>query len=407
MFNFIVINSEVEFHYKSDGYENNEWVWHQLTKDNEVTISKAFHFERSDLKNHPNTDEDFDSYIYTFKLGKIINEYINIPARILSIKNDLLIHRDIALSRKLFLAQRDISIFGRLSNLLEHSNPIVIGGNTPNAIPHQVFNELLIKFPTTTEINNYADARVHTILAQYIDGMSDARGRYEAYFKRKNKYDTSYLDLNTIKKLEVEKYVLIRDLIKDALDNKKNWTEKEWQGLMITFILLLFPKYIMVLENVTIHDYYSNPKKKTNRFIDIALLDANGNLDIIEIKKPFDDKLLRKGNYRNNSIPTAELSGSIMQAEKYLFHLSKWGIKGEEVLTTAYASKLPLDMKIHISNPKAIIIVGRDQINGTEMPPNQLLDFEIIKRKYANMMDIITYDDLLRRLDHTIAALSR
>ncbi len=39
------------------------------------------------------------------------------------------------------------------------------------------------------------------------------------------------------------------------------------------------------------------------------------------------------------------------------------------------------------------------------MTGNQLLDFEVIKRKYANMMDIITYDDLLRRLDNTIVAL--
>jgi hypothetical protein len=51
------------------------------------------------------------------------------------------------------------------------------------------------------------------------------------------------------------------------------------------------------------------------------------------------------------------------------------------------------------------LIVGRDQIGGEKMTGSQLLDFEVIKRKYANMMDIITYDDLLRRLNHTIAAL--
>jgi len=62
-------------------------------------------------------------------------------------------------------------------------------------------------------------------------------------------------------------------------------------------------------------------------------------------------------------------------------------------------------MEIRIANPKAIIIVGRDQIGGINMTGSQLLDFEIIKRKYANMMDIITYDDLLRRLNNTIAAL--
>ena len=94
-----------------------------------------------------------------------------------------------------------------------------------------------------------------------------------------------------------------------------------------------------------------------------------------------------------------------MQAEKYLFHLSKWGVKGEDILTKKYAADLPAGMRVRISNPKAIVIVGRDQISGASMTGSQLLDFQVIKRKYANMMDIITYDDLLRRLDNTIAAL--
>ncbi|WP_264783808.1 DUF4263 domain-containing protein, partial [Escherichia fergusonii] len=59
------------------------------------------------------------------------------------------------------------------------------------------------------------------------------------------------------------------------------------------------------------------------------------------------------------------------------------------------------------SNPKAIIIVGRDQIGNGNMTENQKLDFEIIKRKYTNMMDIITYDDLWRRLNRTISALKK
>ncbi|EIC86069.1 hypothetical protein SPM24T3_04637 [Serratia sp. M24T3] len=38
---------------------------------------------------------------------------------------------------------------------------------------------------------------------------------------------------------------------------------------------------------------------------------------------------------------------------------------------------------------------------------SQKLDFEIIKRKYTNMMDIITYNDFLRRLNRTISALKK
>lgn len=113
--------------------------------------------------------------------------------------------------------------------------------------------------------------------------------------------------------------------------------------------------------------------------------------------------------YRDNYIPTKELSGSIMQAEKYLFHLSKWGLAGEKVLSQRYASELPSGMGIRITNPKAMIILGRDRRpDGAEaLDASQQLDLEIIKRKYANVIDILTYDDLLRRLNNIIASLRR
>jgi hypothetical protein len=405
MLNFKITDTGVELEYETD-LGSNEWVWNDL-KTNKVTrLSHVFSFKLTDLLNRPRKSQEFEYYVYRFRLGTFEDAYVKIPARVLDIKNDLLISRDLTLERSIFAAERNVSIFGRLSALLEHSDPIVIGGARPDAIPRDVFEELLKKFPNTYELNRYADARVHTILSQYLDGMKDARGRYESYLNKKTSLaSTTTLDLDTLKKLEIEKYILIRGVINDALATKKDWSEGDWQQLMLSFLLLLFPKYIKVLENITIHDYYSDPTKKTNRYIDIGLVDANGNLDVIEVKKPFDDKILRKSPYRGNSIPTSELSGSIMQAEKYLFHLSKWGVNGENTLTKKYATELPTGMRIRISNPKAIIIVGRDQIGGANMTGSQLLDFEVIKRKYANMMDIITYDDLLRRLDNTIVAL--
>lgn len=45
------------------------------------------------------------------------------------------------------------------------------------------------------------------------------------------------------------------------------------------------------------------------------------------------------------------------------------------------------------------LILGRDK----DFDDRQKFDFEIIKRKYANIVDIMTYDDLLRRLDNIIA----
>ncbi|KDB05122.1 hypothetical protein U879_03125, partial [Defluviimonas sp. 20V17] len=143
--------------------------------------------------------------------------------------------------------------------------------------------------------------------------------------------------------------------------------------------------------------------------IDIALVDVNGNIDVIEIKKPEAGILLRKTPYRGNYVPTGTLSGTIMQAEKYLFHLSKGGPAAEEKITLKFRKLLPPNLRIRITNPKAMCILGRDRKDNGHQVFNegQSGDLEVIKRKYANMIDIITYDDLLRRLDNILASLKR
>ena len=178
---------------------------------------------------------------------------------------------------------------------------------------------------------------------------------------------------------------------------------------MVAILLLIFPKYIAVLEKVPIDDRYTVPGQVRRRQIDLALVDVNGNIDVIEIKKPIHDVLLRRTAYRDNYVPTASFSGTIMQAEKYLFHLSKGGPASEEKITKKYAAVLPADFKIRITNPKAMLILGRDKREDGSPAFNsgQLADLEVIKRKYANMIDIITYDDLLRRLKNIIASLRR
>lgn len=115
---------------------------------------------------------------------------------------------------------------------------------------------------------------------------------------------------------------------------------------------------------------------------------------MIEIKKPFDKCIVTEGQYRDNHIPLRELSGSVMQIEKYLYYLNRWGADGEAELTKKYKSELPEGFSIKITNPTGIIIMGRDN----NLTDGQRRDFEVVKRKYKNIADIITYDDLLRRL---------
>jgi hypothetical protein len=85
-----------------------------------------------------------------------------------------------------------------------------------------------------------------------------------------------------------------------------------------------------------------------------------------------------KRTYRDNYIPLKELSGTVMQIEKYIFYLNKWGKKGEEKLTAHYKNELAENFKIKITNPSGLIIMGRT----VGLSEEQIQDFEVIKRKY-------------------------
>jgi hypothetical protein len=83
-----------------------------------------------------------------------------------------------------------------------------------------------------------------------------------------------------------------------------------------------------------------------------------------------------------------------MQLEKYIYHLNRWGQAGEKKLNERYADQLPTEISLKIVNPSGMIIMGRDH----NLTAEQRTDFEVIRRKYRHVVEIMTYDDLLRRL---------
>jgi hypothetical protein len=56
-----------------------------------------------------------------------------------------------------------------------------------------------------------------------------------------------------------------------------------------------------------------------------------------------------------------------------------------------------------IVNPQGILILGRSE----QLNRQQKDDFELIKRQYKHIAEIMTYDDLIRRIDNIIAALDK
>ena len=326
--------TDVILRYQSE-QGNNPWVWRELRDHGSVTLSRVFNFKRGDLLAEPDQAgeqdgfEDFEAledFEYEFRFASRDGGYFHIDGRIFDIPNTVLIaDQGLPLERKVFVAERNISIFRRIAGLIKPDQPIIIGGGREEAIPIEDFRALLRTFPNTTELDRYAAARVATVIGDYLVPLKDARDRYEAYLnRRRSTLKDQPLRQPELLQTEIEKYVLIRETILEWLKEADNRSEEDWQKMILNFLLLIFPKYVAVLEKVKIPDAYSAGRATRNRYIDLVLIDVSGNVDIIEIKKPFENALLRRTKYRDNSIPAKELAGSVMQAEKYLFHLSKW-----------------------------------------------------------------------------------
>ena len=386
--------------YVSDRFGGLQWLAEKLKQDGEVTLRRTFTFTTGDLLSPAQHTGDYDEAEHIFKLATTEDGYFRIDKATLGLKRDLLLDMAMKLEPQVFIANRDISIFRKIDELIDEQ--IIVGGENESAIPLVDFEQLIQTFQTSTELTHYARSRISRVLKDYFGTISDAEGKLNSYLARKKRLSPKSRN-SILENFELQKFEYIHSELDGMLKDVDSYSERDWQKRILDLLLFVFPKYIAVLENVHIKDFYSKHGKVTDRYIDLMLVDANGNTDIIEVKKPFANALLSRTTYRGNHTPRIELAGSVMQAEKYLFHLSKWGQAGELEISKKRNSELPSGMELKITNPKAMILLGRDD----DFSGEQRFDFEIIRRKYANMIDIMTYDDLLRRLENIIVMMKR
>lgn len=396
MINFVVEKDFILLEYQPERVTN-DYIINKLKDDGQIQLRGTFYFLKSDLYLTNGDFGEIDSneplkFVFAHKAG----EYYKIDGRILLTNLSLFIHKEVKLSKEFFTAIKNISIFKKIDKIVNED--IYIGGEYISAISESDFIQLLKKFPNTYEIEKYVHARLGSILMNYFDSAVDTEKIYNSYMNKK--VSKKGLDLSSyFKKSELAKYKTILQKLEGMLESEISYTEKQWQIEILQIILLLHPKYIRAFSGTSVRDTYN----KKNRNLDFLLVDSIGSIDVVEIKRPFDNCIVTQRRYRDNYIPLRELSGTVMQIEKYIFYLNKWGKKGEDVLTARYKDNLPDNFKIKITNPSGIIIMGREN----NLSTLQREDFEVIKRKYKNIIDIVTYDDLLKRLRFTIDQLQK
>ena len=365
-----------------------DWLVKPLESTKDIALSGRTLYVRQEIY-RPEIDEgDYGmDACYRFMVGHLVDGYYRIDRRFLGIKYDLFLHKSLKFRRPMFVAEKNIPIFRGFNDYGFSS--FFVGGENSDALPEEIFEEMLRQFPNTYELKKYARARVSSMIRNYVPIQTDHEAEYLRYRERKTSAKGAH-PKRVFGAYETDKFAALANKIQGMLARADTYSESQWQSEILQVIQFLYPKYVCTFPEAPVRDTLAGKDRK----IDFLLVDASGYVDAIEIKKPFTECLVTSNRYRDNHVPMRELTGTIMQLEKYLYHLNRWGPSGEQRLNRRYASQLPSDLSIKIVNPTGMIIMGRD----ASFTPAQRSDFEVIRRKYRHVVEIMTYDDLLRRL---------
>lgn len=380
-----------------------KYVASNIRQYGEAYIKRVFKVTKEDITpiydeiDHDNWDEDLLELILKesiesieFVIGNLIGEYYLLKNDIFDFEQNFYLHKDLEITHKTFLANRDISVLSRIDKLLE--DDIYIGGDHDNAIPASEFQKLLKSFPTTTEMFKYANKRVSTVIADYVELKRDYISEYDKYMNSRLSHPFSVENKKVETEIfenEYQKYLYIKAKLENMLSDEDQYSEKDWQDEIAKIITLLFPKYYTFVDEVTIRTDEGNKRP------DFIFVDTQGHIDVVEIKKSYNIPIISKKQYRDNYIPSKELTGTIMQIEKYLYHLNRTTVNSEKKIEAKLLDNKGIDMDVKIRNPQGLLILGRSN----ELNLEQMRDYEIIKRKYKKIVDVISYDDLINRLD--------
>jgi hypothetical protein len=365
--------------------ESIPWIrgWAQDERNEIARVSTAFDISQADvIEGRGRNDEQLVA-----RIGSREGKYWKVRGDVLGISFDLYLSTGERWERKHFVAEKGVRIFPRLDELL--SDAVYIGGDHPNAIPFGEYDNVIRKLPSYTELQKYVAARLANVLKEHFDLKGDPEEAYERFLNKRVQAAESPTR-QTVAVAEKEKFVYLLDRLNKMMSEAESYTEAQWQDEILAIITLVFPKYLVALKSIPIRDLDGN-----RRQIDLGLLDVEGNLDIVEIKKPFDRCVMSSSQYRKNYVPLRELSGAIMQVEKYILYLQRGGLQQDKAIQKKYKNALPDNLNVKIVNPRGMVILGRSNTLNSE----QRGDFEVVRRKYSRIADIITYDDLIRRLE--------
>lgn len=337
--------------------------------------------------------------VYRFKVGKNIGNYIELYKSVFDIKHSFYFSNKIKFNADLFIKYSNMPILKRIDKIAE--GDIYVTENPEereNSIDIKTYKKMVEVFPNSNEKNLYAEERISSILRDFFPKSNKYEQLYEDYIKKKDFIIKRLADNKRTEdfssKIKLEQFKIALEELKRLVKSHQN--ETIWQEKVYDVLKLLYPQYVYYDREIEFDGVDGYDKKP-----DFILVDTNGFVDVLEMKRP-DAQLLGKRTGRNNYIPTRKFSESVQQLEKYIYCLSNVE-KSKNKVKTELKKNMNKELEIDFVNPRGILLIGSNNELDTEQKRK---DFELIRRQYKNIIDILTFDDLINRMENVIKFVS-
>jgi hypothetical protein len=404
-----------DFLWKKYGLDGNDENTSSASDDDEYQIKDVFFVDKQLYENSKiKIFEEDNSYLdlddtqpesFYYIIAEEEGDFFKFDKNILQIDFNLFIQKSININYKLFIKQsfRSVSVFKPFNNFYKKESLYVI--KEESAVPSNNMSitikklEYLIgNIPNDTELIKYTNSRFTSVLKNILE-VDDMEEELKKYVDKKLNYEIKDISAKdqAFKTIDKKKYEAYLIKLESMVANHTSYSEADWQKEILKIFTVINPKYIHIGEKLYLKSFFDNSRM----FTDIVLVDYNGNIDLMEIKKPFEE-LFYSTLYRKNYIPTKELQGTCMQLQNYLISLEKTNKK--DLNKSKFKKKnIPSHLTLNATMPKGYVLFGLDEQLVSD--PKARKDFQILRNMYSNIIDIITYDDLIQRYKNVIRSM--
>lgn len=374
-----------------------------------------------------NTDT-VDSLTVMLPIGKLSSSYKNYYV-LNSLKFNEPNH-NLYLSNELSLEFNEIfiynyGVFGGWTNIWNlvfsalNSNEIFVGGKAGGNISLETVRFLKKHLVKKSEAETYINQQNSILLQEFFENtnlLEVQEKLTEQQRKRSIKSEVMgpiALDhddqdvLKTVNNILEEHLKELKSMLNDQSKKGRNFVqdEKKYQAMLLKIFPYIFPQYTHFIREFSFK--IDGNSHKDSDIPDFLALNSDLSIDVIEIKTPY-KRIFTKTRYRENYIFDREILGLITQTQKYIYNLERNSVREEKNILKKFQEKPDFNgSEINIASPKGIVIVGRGPQNDSELSSTEKrevnLSLSIMKNRYQDILDFLTFDDVVDRIERVIS----